>query len=186
MAKKQIQGNYTIIAEFTGAFSTAPNIENNNRNKSKSATVSVPLNFLCTSISGASNYAYLIKQNKTVIKRGRVITGGAEGLRTAVNSPIAAEVGIIDFGGGAGTLNNQSVVLNFPKFNEWTNFDVVFEPYKRTNDQNDDVELNIAYPVTDIHYDDYNIQSAYENEYISLFIELEIDTAGILINGEVV
>lgn len=186
MAKKQIQGNYTIIAEFTGAFSPAPKIENNNRNNGKGATVSVNLNFLCTSISGSSVYAHLIKQNKTVIKRGRVITGGAEGLRTAVNSPIAAEVGIIDFGGGAGTLNHQSFVLKFPKFNEWTNFDVVFEPYKRTNDQNDDVELNIAYPVTDIHYDDYNIQSAYENEDISLFIELEIDTAGILINGEVV
>lgn len=32
----------------------------------------------------------------------------------------------------------------------------------------------------------FNIQSAYEGEGISLFIELEIDTAGILINGEVV
>lgn len=186
MDKKQIQGKYTIIADFTGAFSPAPNIENNNRNKSKSASISVALNFLCTSISGASNYAHLIKQNKTIIKRGRVITGGAEGLRTAVNSPIAAEVGIIDNGGGAGTLNSQSIVLNFPHFNEWTNFDVVFEPYKRRNDENDDVELKIAYPVTDIHYDDYNIQSIYENEDISLFIELEIDTAGILINGEVV
>lgn len=186
MDKKQILGKYTIIAEFTGAFSTAPNIENNNRNKSKHATISNPLNFLCTSISGVSTYAYLIKQNKTVIKRGRVITGGAEGLRTAVNSPIAAEVGILDFGGGPTTLDSQSFVLKFPHFNEWTDFNIVFEPYKRRNDENDDVELKIAYPVTDIYYDDYNIQSAYENEDISLFIELEIDTAGILINGEVV
>ena len=186
MDKKQILGKYTIIAEFTGAFSTAPNIENNNRNKSKSATISVPLNFLCTSISGSSNYANLIKQNKTVIKRGRVITGGAEFLRQAVNSAIAAEVGVMDFGGGPTTLDSQSFVLNFPRFNEWTNFNVVFEPYKRRNDQNDDVELKIAYPVTDIHYDDYNIQKAYENENFSLFIELEIDTAGILINGEVI
>lgn len=186
MAKKQIQGNYTIIADFTGAFSPAPNIENNNRNRNKSASISVPLHFLCTSISGSSNYAHLIKQNKTVIKRGRVITGGAEGLRTAVNSPIAAEVGVIDVGGGVGTTNNQSFVLNFPKFNEWTDFNVVFEPYKRANDQNDDVELDIAYPVTDIHYDDFNVQSAYLNENISLFIELEIDTAGIIIHNEVV
>lgn len=186
MAKQDIKGKYNIIAEFTGAFSPAPTIANNNRNKYRNASVSVNLNFRCTSLSGGSGYVKLIKQNKTVIKRGRVITGGAEFLRTALNSPIAAEVGIMDFGGGPTTLDSQSVVLNFPHFNEWTDFNILFEPYKRRNDENDDVELNIAYPVTDIHYDDYNMQNSYIGQPFSLFIELEIDTAGILLNGEVV
>lgn len=186
MSKKQIQGNYNIIAEFTGAFSPDPTIGNDNRNKSRNASISVPLNFRCISLSGASYRVKLIKQNKTVIKRGRVITGGAEFLRTALNSPIAAEVGIIDVGGGPTTIDNQSIVLNFPHFNEWTDFNIVFEPYKRINDESDDVELHIAYPVTDIHYDDYNIQNSYVGQKFSLFIELEIDTAGILFNGEVV
>ena len=185
MAKKQIQGNYNIIAEFTGAFSPDPKIENDNRNKYRNASVSVKLDFLCTSLTGSSNYVKLIKQNKTVIKRGRVITGGAEFLRTALNSPIAAEVGIIDVGGGP-SVYGQSVVLKFPHFNEWTDFNIVFEPYKRGNDSSDDVELHIAYPVTDIHYDDFNIQNSYIGQKFSLFIEIEIDTAGILLNGEVV
>ena len=31
----------------------------------------------------------------------------------------------------------------------------------------------------------FNIQSAYDGQGISLFIELEIDTSGIMINGDV-
>lgn len=186
MAKKQIKGNYNIIAEFTGAFSPTPTIANDNRSKSKNATIGVALNFLCTSISGASTYVDFIKNNKIFIKRGRVITGGAEGLRNGITNLFAAEIGIMDVGGGIAATNKQSVVLKFPKFNEWTDFNIAFEPYLRKNDENDIVELHIAYPVTDIHYDDFNIQSAYEGEGISLFIELEIDTAGIIINDEVV
>lgn len=33
---------------------------------------------------------------------------------------------------------------------------------------------------------DFNIQSAYEGEGITFFIELEIDNSGIMINGEIV
>ena len=186
MAKQQIQGNYNIIAEFTGAFNPQPTIANDNRSKSCNATNSIPLHFLCTSLSGASTYINFIKNNKIIIKRGRVITGGAEGLRTGITNLFAAEIGIIDIGGGIAATNNQSVVLKFPKFNEWTEFNVEFKPYLRKNDENDIVDLHIAYPVTDIHYDDFNMQSAYKGEKISFFIELEIDTAGVLLNGEVV
>lgn len=186
MAKKQIQGNYTIIAEFTGAFMPPPTIANDNRSKSVGATVSIPLSFNCVSINAASQTVEFIKQNKILIRRGRVITGGAEGLRTGITNLFAAEVTIEDVGGGMSVQNKQYANLKFPHFNEWTEFNFWFEPYLRTNDENDIVDLHIAYPVTDIHYDDYNIQSAYEGQGISLFLELEIDTAGIKINGEVV
>ena len=186
MDKKQIKGNYNIIAEFTGAFMPPPTIANDNRSKSRNATISMPLNFLCTSLSGVSTYIDFIKNNKIFIKRGRVITGGAEGLRTGITNLFAAEIGIMDVGGGFAATDKQSVVLKFPKFNEWTEFNIAFEPYLRKNDENDIVDLHIAYPVTDIHYDDFNIQSAYEGEGFSLFLELEIDTAGVKINGEVI
>lgn len=186
MAKKQIQGNYNIIAEFTGAFVPPPTIANNNRSKGVGASVSIPLNFKCISEKAATQYVEFIKQNKIIIKRGRVITGGAEGLRTGITNIFAAEITIDDVGGGMSVQNGQYVNLKFPHFNEWTEFNIAFEPYLRKNDENDIVDLRIAYPVTDIHYDDYNIQSAYEGEGFSLFLELEIDTAGIKMNGEVV
>ena len=186
MDKKQIQGNYNIIAEFTGAFSPTPTIANDNRSKSVGASVSIALDFKCVTEKSASQSVEFIKQNRMFIKRGRVITGGAEGLRTGITNLFAAEIGIMDVGGGIAATNKQSVVLKFPKFNEWTEFNIAFEPYLRKNDENDVIELHIAYPVTDIHYDDFNIQSAYEGEGISLFIELEIDTSGVIINGEVV
>lgn len=186
MAKKQIKGIYNIVAEFTGAFMPPPTIANDNRSKSVGAAVSVALDFKCVSEKSATQSVEFIKQNKILIKRGRVITGGAEGLRTGITNMFAAEITIEDVGGGMSVQNDQYVNLKFPHFNEWTEFNIAFEPYLRTNDENDVVDLHIAYPVTDIHYDDFNIQSAYEGQGISLFIELEIDTAGIKINGEVV
>lgn len=184
MDKKQIQGNYNIIAEFTGAFSPTPTIANDNRSKSIGASVSIALEFKCVTEKSASQSVVFIKQNKMFIKRGRVITGGAEGLRTGITNMFAAEITIQDFGGGVGVQNSQYVNLKFPHFNEWTEFNIAFEPYLRKNDENDVIDLHIAHLVTGIYYDDFNIQSAYEGEEISLFIELEIDTAGILINGE--
>lgn len=185
MDKKQIQGNYNIIAEFTGAFMPPPTIANNNRSKGVGATVSIALDFKCVTEKSASQSVEFIKQNKMFIKRGRVITGGAEGLRTGITNMFAAEITLQDFGGGMSVQNSQYVNLKFPHFNEWTEFNIAFEPYLRKNDENDIVDLHIAYPVTDIHYDDFNIQSAYEGEGFSLFLELEIDTAGVMINGEV-
>lgn len=184
MDKKQIQGNYNIIAEFTGAFSPTPTIANDNRSKSIGASVSIALEFKCVTEKSASQSVVFIKQNKMFIKRGRVITGGAEGLRTGITNMFAAEITIQDFGGGVGVQNSQYVNLKFPHFNEWTEFNIAFKPYLRKNDENDVIDLHIAHLVTGIYYDDFNIQSAYEGEEISLFIELEIDTAGILINGE--
>lgn len=186
MDKKQIQGNYNIIAEFTGAFMPPPTIANDNRSKGVGASVSIALDFKCVSEKTATQSVEFIKDNKIIIKRGRVITGGAEGLRTGITNMFAAEITIEDIGGGMSMQNKQYVNLKFPHFNEWTEFNIAFEPYLRKNDENDIVDLHIAYPVTDIYYDDFNIQSAYEGEGISLFLELEIDTAGIKINGEVV
>jgi hypothetical protein len=185
MAKKQIQGKYDIVAEFTGAFMPPPTIANDNRSKSVGASVSVSLDFKCVSEKSATQSVEFIKQNKMVIKRGRVITGGAEGLRTGITNMFAAEITLQDFGGGVGVLNSQYVNLKFPHFNEWTEFNIAFDPYLRKNDENDVVDLHIAHLVTGIYYDDFNIQSAYEGEGFSLFLELEIDTAGIMINGEI-
>ena len=186
MAKKQIQGNYTIIAEFTNAFTPPPTIANDNRSKGVGASVSIPLSFTCVSEKSATQYIEFIKENKIIIKRGRVITGGAEGLRTGITNKFAAEITIEDWGGGMSAQNKQYLNLKFPHFNEWTDFNIVFEPYLRKNDENDIVDLHIADPVTNIHFDDFNIQNAYKGQLISLFVELEIDTAGIIINGEVV
>lgn len=184
MDKKQIQGNYNIIAEFTVAFSAPVTIENNNRNKTVTGINDTFLNFQCINSPSGGAYAYLYKENKTFIKRARIITNGAEKLRTGLNNPFAVEIYIKDRGPlDPGTSNLQSFVLKFPKFNEWTNFNLVFEPYKRTGDNDKLVYLetnNVS-----VHFDDFNIQSVYEGQPIKFFIELEIDTLGVDIGGEV-
>ena len=184
MAKQQIQGNYNIIAEFTGAFSAPVTIENNNRNKSVISLDDTNLSFQCINSPAGGAYTFLYKRNKTFVKRARVITVGAEGLRTGLNVPFAVEINIKDRGPlDPGTSDLQSFVLKFPKFNEWTNFNLVFEPYKRTWDNDELVYLetnNVR-----ICFDDFNIQSVYEGQEIKFFIELEIDTLGVDIGGRV-
>jgi len=184
MAKKQIQGNYNIIAEFTGAFSAPVVIENNNRNKSVHGINDTFLSFQCINSPADGAYAYLYKENKTFVKRARVITQGAEGLRTGLNVPFAVEIYIKDRGPLVPAPTNlQSFILKFPKFNEWVDFNLVFEPYKRIGDDD-----NLVYLETNnvsVCFDDFNIQSVYEGQEIKFFIELEIDTLGVDIGGEI-
>lgn len=184
MAKQQIQGTYNIIAEFTEAFSNPVTIENNNRNKTVNGINDTFLSFQCINSPTGGSYAYLYKKNKTFIKRARIITNGAEKLRTGLNNPFAVQIYIKDRGPlDSATSDLQSFVLKFPKFNEWTNFNLVFEPYKRTGDNDELVYLetnNVS-----VYFDDYNILNAYVGQPIKFFIELEIDTLGVEIGGRI-
>lgn len=184
MAKQDIQGNYNIIAEFTGAFSAPVTIENNNRNKSVISLDDTNLSFQCINSPAGGAYTFLYKRNKTFVKRARIITNGAEKLRTGLNTPFAVEINIKDRGPlDSASTDLQNFILKFPKFNEWTNFNLVFEPYKRKGDNDELVYLetnNVR-----VHFDDYNMQSAYIGQPIKFFIELEIDTLGVDIGGRI-
>lgn len=178
MAKQQILGNYNIIAEFTGAFSNPVIFENNNRNKSIISFDETFLNFQCMNSPNAGGFIYLYKKNKTFVKRARIITKGAEKLRSGLNTPFAVEINIKDRGPlDTASTDLQNFILKFPKFNEWTDFNLVFEPYKRKGDNDELVYLETNN--VHVNFDDYNIQSAYIGQPIKFFIELEIDTLGV-------
>ena len=184
MAKQKIQGTYNIIAEFTGAFWNPVVIENNNRKKTVTSFDDTFLNFQCINSPAGGAYTYLYKKNKTFVKRARIITNGAEKLRVGLNNPFAVEINIKDRGPlNPASTDLQNFILKFPKFNEWTNFNLVFEPYKRKGDNDELVYLetnNVS-----VHFDDYNMQSAYIGQPIKFFIELEIDTLGVDIGGRI-
>lgn len=175
MAKQQIYGTYIICSNLTANFPVY-NFTGKNRNANMSPTVPT-VNFICSSV-GSNVDVNFITQNKIYIKRARLLTPGCEKLRAGLNSSAAALVfsaiekdGVID--------NNHSFTLNFKRFNEWENFNFFYEPYFGKILKTEECSFRLALPPSGFNIDDYNIQSAYIGQPLSLFLEMEIDTNGI-------
>lgn len=187
MDKKKIQGIYNIIADLSGCFPTIT-IANNDRNRGINANTGNALNFKLISSSEVSTYVKFLQKNILRIKRARLLTVGAEGLRTALNSTVAANITLNPrpVTGETGA-SSKYIGLNFPRFNEWTQFNINFDIWEDSTITGAAVDLGLTSQVTDIHFDDFNIQTAYEGQDVKLHLEMEIDTAGVLLdNGEVV
>ena len=187
MDKKKIQGIYNIIADLSGCFPTIT-IANNDRNRGINATTGNALNFKLISSAEVSTYVKFLQKNILRIKRARLLTVGAEGLRTALNSTVAANITLNPrpVTGETGA-SSKYIGLNFPRFNEWTQFNINFETWADSTITGAAVDLGLTSQVTDIHFDDFNIQTAYEGQDIKLHLEMEIDTAGVLLdNWEIV
>lgn len=175
MAKQQIYGNYTISSNLTANFPVY-NFTGNNRNANRSPNVPT-VNFVCSSVGDKVDVNF-ITQNKIYFKRARLITPGCEGLRAGLNALAASLVfsaiekdGVLD--------NNHSFTLNFKRFNEWENLNFFYEPYFGKILKTEECSFRLALPPSGFNIDDYNIQSAYIGQPLSLWLEMEIDTNGI-------
>lgn len=175
MAKQQIYGNYIIRSNLTANFPVY-NFTGNNRNANMSP-INPDINFICNSV-GANVDVNFITQNKIFIKRARLLTPGCEGLRAGLNSSAAAlfftaieKDGVLD--------NHHYFCLKFSRFNEWENFNFFYEPYFGKILKTEEYSLKLALPPSSFDIDDYNIQSAYIGQPLSLALEMEIDTNGL-------
>lgn len=175
MAKKQIYGNYIISANLTANFPVY-RFTGNNRNGNMSPN-DPNVNFNCNSV-GSNVSVNFVTQNKIYIKRARLITPGCEGLRPGLNADAARLVfsaiekdGVLD--------NEHSFTLEFKRFNEWENFNFFYEPYFGKILKTEECSFRLALPPSGFNIDDYNIQSAYIGQPLSLWLEIEIDTNGI-------
>ena len=95
-------------------------------------------------------------------------------------------------GGSYDAIPADKMYLYFTRFNEWEEKDVNYFTDKILNRGFQDYSFYIDGGVmnnpTFIAYDDYNVQSAYVGQGFGLYLDLEIDTAGIVrrSDGEVV
>ena len=175
MAKQQIYGNYIIQSNLTANFPVY-NFTGNNRNANRSP-IDSDVNFVCNSV-GTNVDVNFITQNKIFIKRARILTPGSEGLRAGLNSSAAAlfftaieKDGLLD--------NNHYLCLKFSRFNEWENFNFFYEPYFGNILKTEECRFKLALQPSGFDIDDYNIQSAYIGQPLSLKLEMEIDTNGL-------
>lgn len=178
MAK--IKGKYTLRAGLSPIVN-GYTFTNNDRSAELSAASDFMLTLSCDDIDRPINKVVsLISNNRLNVLRARLLTSGAPGLQPALNSSLAASILII--GRATNDVAGDSVggfSFGLDHFGEWQDVDVIFVPSK----VNDNYYLSIDHTYSKIFFDDYNLQTEYEGQTFNLFLELEIDTAGVLDNG---
>lgn len=188
MAK--IQGIYSLRAQLYNKAATLAGgggilyeFTNNNRNAGIGSAFDCKLDFTQKDSLSADNYNDLRKflsKNKLLIKRARVVTPGATELQPSPEAyaAILLLVSYADDGNG-GTVYGNGMQLKIDHFNEWQDFNVWFENFDIASG---DGTYKFYMPSArwHLHVDDYNLQSAYNGENLYAFLELEIDTAGLI------
>lgn len=183
MNPEKIKGLYTLRADITPivngyTFTSA------DRNAECAATDDFMLYLFCNEIERPIlNSVSLITNNKLFVKKARILTSGAEGLRRALNSSIAASVLIV--GRSENDITSTALggfTMGIDSFNQWQDVDFEYLPQK----VNENYYLSIDKQYSKIYFDDYNIQDKYIGQTFRATLEMIIDTAGVLDVGGVI
>lgn len=188
MAK--IQGFYTLRAQLYNKAATLADgggvlyeFTDNDRNVDVGSAYDCDLRFIQQDTLIADSYNGLrrfLVNNKLLIKRARLVTPGATELQPSPGEH-AARLLLMSYAtdGDGNETHGNAMQIKLDFFNEWQDFNVWFENFAIDSV---DGTYKFKMPATtwNLNVDDYNLQSAYENEPLYAFLELEIDTAGLI------
>ena len=176
MANNKISGIYNLrsgnFAEYT--------FTGNNRFVPVSIT---PQELKLISISngheiGENAFISFLKNNTIHLKNIRVLTPGGDGLRTTTNEACLFNLLYID----ADNTNKLATIITVLKFNEWQPIDIYLRPYQIKS-----IGESFKFAVSGlVNIDDYNIQTAYVNKVVKFYVELQIETAGVIRDGKII
>ena len=175
MPNNKISGKYILQSQNTVA-----TYEFTNNNRSASVVVDDNVNTKWTVLSNGSqslNSVDFLTKNKIHLKGVRVITPGGAGLRSRLGRS-----GLITLYVKDSSTEKAFKIVEFAKYNEWQSCDEYLEPYNFTKETIFD--LKIGYALFNI--DDYNIQEKYIGETTNFFVELDIETAGLSLDGTII
>lgn len=193
MAK--VQGLYTLRAQLYNKAATLAGgggvlyeFMDNDRNADIGSSYPCDLDFIQQDTFSVDSYNGLRKfivKNKLLIKRARLVTPGASKLQPSPGK-LAARLLLqtyADDGDGNEVIGN-SIQIKLDFFNEWQEFNVWFENFKIDSG---DGTYKFRMPASrwSLNVDDYNIQSAYKGENLFAFLELEIDTLGLMTSSNI-
>lgn len=192
MEKKDIQGVYLISAQIYNKGpaladgSTLYEYTNNNRDANVGSAFECKLEFIQLNSFGTSNFEpsrKFIQNNKLLIKRVRISTPGSPGLQPSPGT-MAARMILTTYATNAQgvEVSGNGLSIDLIKFNEWQDFNVWFDNFK-IDSADGSYEFKLPAARWSFHVDDYNLQSAYEGEPLKAFLELEIDTSGLMVKG---
>ena len=188
MAK--IQGFYTLRAQLYNKAATLVDgggvlyeFTNNDRNVDVGSAFECKLDF--TQKDSLSTDLYndtrkFLSKNRLLIKRARIVTPGAAELQPSPGQ-YAANLILVSYAddGNGGTVSGNGILLKIDYFNKWQDFNVWFDNFYIAS-VDGTYKFYMPSARWALNVDDYNLQSAYENEPLYAFLELEIDTAGLI------
>ena len=194
MAK--VQGIYTLRAQLYNKATTLADgggilyeFTNNNRYADIGSAYPCDLNFVQLDTLSADSYnsnRRFIRKNKLMIKRVRVVTPGAPKLQPSPGQYAAdfiLDSYATDSGGSETSGNGLRIKLDF--FNEWQDLNLWFENFN-IDSADDTYKFKLVATRWVLNVDDYNLQAAYKNEPLYAFLELEVDTPGLMCNNRLV
>lgn len=179
MKNSKIQGNYLIELDLTN-FSQNFTFQGNNRNTVLNPVGGTyqPAVRMMNSYNHGRNVTF-IKDNVLKLKRGKIVTFGADGLRGGFDindiSGNIAQINLILAERNDLVSSYGEIDLRFNRYNEWEDFNAEILV-------NQNAPSKYVFNVDGLSYlsvDDYNIQSAYIGQGFKSKLVLDIDTAGL-------
>lgn len=175
MAK--IMGKYIVRASLND-FTTNFVFANGDRNTRLTLNNNEMLSFTCPDISRPINNGVSFNSQAVLkVKAIRIVTTGAEGLRSGLNSNAA---NLLFQARKADDVTSDllgAFQVNVTRYNEWNPVNIEFQA-SETQQPNFYLGVNSQYSFLSV--DDYNVQNDYLGETFKPFVELDIDTSGII------
>lgn len=178
-----IAGKYNVSIVTNAQFT----YNDNNRSAQFSpASPDVISNANCAQING-TGYALACYDANITIKRARIIASGGFGTQ-APESKRAAQIFLKLVKSDFTELDTR--ILKIQKWDEWQEINATLRPHKTQTTwtaseetRHKPVYFCIGFVNTYFNVDDYNIAAAYKNQTMTPILEMEIETAGGMIES---
>ena len=176
MANNKISGIYNLRSRVIGEYTFTGN--------DRDVAVSIAQQDLgLVSISnghviGESALVSFDKNKVVHVKNIRILTPGGEGLRTTRNIACLFNLCFID----SQNANIPASLIDILKFNECQPVYTYLRPYLIKS-------IGKKYTFSGggvLHIEDYNIQTPYIGEKVSFYVEMQIETAGIIRDDQII
>lgn len=176
----KILGKYILRASLED-FTTGFTFSGANRNTRLNVSDDVMLSFDCSDLSDGTTNSDLSFNSNAILKirRARIITTGAVGLRSAVGGTAARLFLTAHDANDTASDEIGTMCLMLDEYNVWSPVNIDFIPKTHANDNYFlAADKTVGLVNTFLSIDDFNIQNDYIGETFKPYLELEVDTAG--------
>ena len=182
---KQIQGKYFLQANVPTSYTLT------GADRAGSMGLNDLTELIVESINspGVSNRVYFPVEHVVTIKRVRIVANGGPGIQGGVNHYAGQFILSMarDDGEGNVTKFDECPVI-IPNWGEWYDINMSLRPYKRTGGDTSAEFVGMAIEktldsVAMFYADDFNIQEDFVGQGITPILQMEIETAGLVVSS---
>lgn len=179
-----IAEKYNVSAKINAKYT----LTGNNRDATFSiSSPDAPLDLSCVS-SSTSAYVAAMYDCRVKIKRVRLVSAGAPGLQRTETHRAGSFVLALQAADENGIYTTlDSVIVKIDNWNEWTETNFELRPFKTQFTftpaqitQHKPIKFCALFTNSGFYCDDFNVHSAYVGQTLTPWLEMEIETAGMV------